>query len=398
MVDVAIVGGGLAGGLIALALMRRRPELRLVLVERDAVLGANHRWSWFAGDLSVDGAALLDTFRQTRWDQGHDVAFPRLRRTLPAGYRSLASADFHAGLVRLLPHSAIRLNCAVSRLDRAGITLADGERIPARAVIDCRPFEPCGQLCGGWQVFMGRHLRLDQAHGVDRPVIMDATVAQLAPDGEGAAYRFVYVLPLGAHELFVEDTYYTANARFDRGLLSARIDRYCADRGWAGGRPLGHETGALPVITGGDFAAYQDSLRIPGVAIAGARGGFAHPLTSYSLPFAVANALAIARESDLAGAHLAALCEARARRHWRRTGFYRMLGRMLFGAGKAEERYRVFERFYGLDQGLIERFYAGDTLLSDKARILAGRPPVPVLGALAAVAAAGPPLNGETAR
>ena len=44
------------------------------------------------------------------------------------------------------------------------------------------------------------------------------------------------------------------------------------------------------------------------------------------------------------------MIEERARAHWRRTGFYRRLGRMLFGAGSADERYKVFERFYRVDR------------------------------------------------
>ena len=44
--DIAIAGGGLAGGLIALALHRARPELAVVLIESGAEPGGNHRWSW----------------------------------------------------------------------------------------------------------------------------------------------------------------------------------------------------------------------------------------------------------------------------------------------------------------------------------------------------------------
>ncbi|MFT4025361.1 MAG: lycopene beta-cyclase CrtY [Novosphingobium sp.] len=376
--DIAIAGGGLAGGLIALALRRARPDLSVVLVEAGEGLGGNHRWSWFASDLSPDGEALLDGFRRSEWDMGYDVCFPAYARQLATPYRSLASEDFDVGLRRALPAEAIR-RAEVAALHERGMILAGGEEIAARAVIDCRGPVTAPQLSGGWQVFMGRQLRTDRPHGIERPTIMDARVAQFG------GYRFVYVLPLGADEIFVEDTYYQDSPRLDRGALSSRIDAYCAAQGWHG-EPLTHETGVLPVITGGDFAAFQAAQRMPGVAVAGARGGFVHPLTSYTLPFAARTALAIAADADLPGAQLAAMVEARARAHWRATRFYRRLGTMLFAAAEPEQRYRVFERFYRLPENLVERFYAARSTRLDRLRVLCGRPPVPLGGALVALA------------
>lgn len=374
--DFVIVGGGLAGGLIALALRRARPDLSLVLVEADETLGGNHRWSWFASDLSAEGEELLAAFRRSVWD-GYEVRFPAYARDLATPYRSLASADFDAALRRELPGGAIR-HAAVAALGARGVTLASGEALSARTVIDCRGPAPAPELTGGWQVFMGRHLRTEAPHGIERPTIMDARVAQ------AGGYRFVYVLPLGAREIFVEDTYYQDSPALDRRALSSRIDAYCTEHGWHGD-PLSHETGVLPVITGGDFAAFQASRRTPGVAVAGARGGFVHPLTSYTLPHAVATALAIAADADLPGTQLAAMLEARARAHWRQTRFYRRLGTMLFAAAKPQERYRVFERFYRLPESLIERFYAARSTRLDQARVLCGKPPVPLGEALAAL-------------
>lgn len=383
--DIAIAGGGLSGGLIALALRRARPDLDVVLVEAGAAPGGNHRWSWFASDLDDAGAALLSAMRITCWDEGYDVAFPAHARRLTTAYRSLASTDFAAALGRELADGAIRCNAPISALDAAGLTLASGERIAARTVIDCRGFEPGAQLCGGWQVFMGRHLRTTQPHGLTRPVIMDARVAQ------HGAYRFVYVLPLAHDELFIEDTYYADSPQLDRSALSGRIDAYCREHGWSGVL-LGHETGVLPVVTGGDFRAWQQSLRVSGVARAGAGAGFIHPLTSYSLPQAVATAQLIARDADLPGAQLAALLEDQAARHWSATAFYRRLGAMLFGAGEPDQRYRIFERFYRLPESSIERFYAARSTFADKARVLVGKPPVPVLGAMRALLASGAPM------
>lgn len=389
--DIAIVGGGLAGGLIALALRRLRPELSVMMIEQGEVLGGNHRWSWFASDLAApDSAALMAAFRTTEW-QGYDVRFPAYQRQLESQYRSLASPDFDACLRRKLSQESIYTNCAVASLDANGVTLASGARISARTVIDCRGAASSEHFRGGWQVFMGRHIRTRMPHGVTRPTIMDAAVNQ------HDAFRFVYTLPLGANDLFIEDTYYADRPTLDHSALSRRIDAYTQARGWgvAGSDDfeiVGHEAGVLPVITGGSFGAYQAQQRTEGVVMAGARGGFVHPLTSYTLPFAVETALAIAADADLPGAQMAALIERRARRHWSGTKYYRMLGSMLFGAAEPELRYRIFEHFYRLNEDLVERFYAARSTFPDKTRILVGKPPVPVSKAIAALITPGRPL------
>ena len=382
--DFAIVGGGLAGGLIALALAKARPDLSLCLIEAGPAPGGNHRWSWFASDLDAAGEALLADIAKAEWQRGYDVVFPGHTRTLASRYRSMASVDLAAALSRILPEECIITDSAATALDADSVTLADGTRIAARCVIDARGFSGGEALKGGWQVFMGRHLRLAMPHGLERPIIMDASVDQIG------GYRFLYVLPLGPDEVFLEDTYYQDAPDLDRDALSARLDAYAGRYGWRG-EEVSSETGVLPVITGGDLAAFRTANEVPGVTLAGARGGFVHPLTSYTLPFAVQTALAIAENADLTGEKLAALMAKCARRHWQATGFYRLLGTMLFGAAQPEQRYRVFERFYRLPEGLIERFYAGRSTLADKARILAGKPPVPVSAALRALTTDSPP-------
>ncbi len=394
--DVAIVGGGLAGGLIALALHRHRPERRIGLIEAGATIGGNHRWSWFDSDLDERGHALLAPFAKTQWSKGYDVRFPKLKRTLDTGYTSMASSDFHIGLMQLLPAEALYLGRKARTVEATGVTLEDGERLNARLVIDCRSFQPSEHLRGGWQVFMGRHIQLDQPHSVERPVIMDADVEQLAPHGNGGAYRFVYVLPLNETDVFIEDTYYADEAKLDRDALSGRIDQYGHANGWQNGVAVGHEAGLLPVLTGGDFGAYQADMRIPGVVIAGARGGFVHPLTSYTMPIAVENALALADHAEAAADKVAALFEARARRHWNSTGYYRLLARFLFFAADPEKRFVIFQRFYGLGQGLIERFYAARSPLRDQARVLWGKPPVSIRRAMAAIFQRGKPLKTQS--
>ena len=383
--DIAIIGGGLAGGLIALALARSRPDVRVLLLEAGEAPGGNHRWSWFASDLPEGGADLLEPVAKAGWDAGYEVIFPGHSRVLTTPYRSMASSDFAVALEQELPDGAIRTGARVESLDARGVTLADGARIGARAVIDCRGAAGSRHLTGGWQVFLGRHMRLAVPHGLTRPVIMDAAVDQLG------GYRFVYVLPFGEREVFLEDTYYQDEPVLDHAALSARLDAYAHAHYWDG-EVVAEETGILPVITGGDFAAFQAEHRIAGVSRAGARGGFVHPLTSYTLPFAVETALFVAAHADLSGEQLADRIEQRARDHWRRTRLYRMLGTMLFGAAEPERRYKVFERFYRLSEPLLERFYAARSTKIDAARILTGKPPVSISRALSSLAGSQPAL------
>jgi lycopene beta-cyclase len=397
--DVIIVGGGLAGGLIALALHRHAPDCRFVVLEAGRSLGGHHRWSWFETDLPAKARPLMAGFDLNGWDEGYDITFPRLGRTLPTAYRSLASAEFHAKLTAELPAERVMLETKAASLDAGGVTLSDGTRLAAKRVIDCRPFKPSKALSGGWQVFLGQQFRCETPHGLTRPVIMDASVDQLAPHGNGAAYRFVYVLPLSPTDVFIEDTYYADQPKMDAEVLKGRVAEYAHRNGWKG-EVVDQEAGILPVISGGDFTAALAEVTTPGVALAGARGGFSHPLTSYTLPFAVDNALAIAglidRRPDLSGAELAAFCQRRAKRHWRATAYYRMLSRMLFEAAEPDKRVVVFEHFYALRGALVERFYAGRSTWPDRLRILTGKPPVAIPRAIRALFSSGKPLNMET--
>ncbi|MFD1610277.1 lycopene beta-cyclase CrtY [Sphingomonas tabacisoli] len=359
--ELSILGGGLAGGLIAYALAERRPEVRVALIERDDRLGGNHVWSFFDSDIADEDRWIVAPFVSHRWD-GYEVRFPGHRRTLGTDYNSIESEQFDRVLRERL--ADVRLGCET----------APGEG----AVIDARGAGDLSALDLGWQKFVGMLFETDAPHGLHRPIVMDATVKQI--DG----YRFVYVLPFGPTRLFVEDTYYSDTPAPDVAAIEARVLDYAAAQGWRA-KPAGRtETGVLPVAIGGDFDAYWRSTG-KGVAKAGMRAGLFHPTTGYSLPDAVRLASAIVRAPDLSREGLARLTREHAERAWRRRGFYRRLDAMLFRAAAPEQRWRVLERFYRLPEPLIGRFYAGQTTLADKARILTGKPPVPIGAAIKAI-------------
>lgn len=383
--DIAILGGGLSGGLIALALSARRPELDVLLIERGEALGGAHVWSFFASDVAARDRALVEPLVVQAWN-GYEVAFPGRRRQLTTPYRSATSAAFDAAVRKALPRDAILSGVNVQAADATSVTLDDGRTIEANAVIDARGPRALPHMIGGWQKFAGRLLRLAAPHGLTRPIVMDATVPQIG------GYRFVYCLPFSETEVFVEDTYYADGPDLDAPQLHARIADYAAQRGWQVESHGMDETGVLPVVAGGDFEAFWRASS-HGPALAGARAGLFHPLTSYSLPDAVRFASALSALDRISAEALGSFSRDWAATHWRKGRFYRMLSRMLFGAAEPDQRWRVLERFYGLPEPLIERFYAGRSTRADMLRVLAGKPPVPVSGAIASLAGHGRPIG-----
>ena len=375
-VDLAILGGGLAGGLVALALSQRRPELRLSVVE-ESQLGGNHIWSHFESDVASSASWLVEPLIARRWP-AYDVVFPGHRRTLAVPYRSVTSERFAAELREHVPATAF-VKARVASAESGRVNLADGRTITAAAVLDARGPGDASTLQLGWQKFVGQTLRTAQPHRISRPVVMDATVEQI--DG----FRFVYLLPFGPHEIFVEDTYYSATPDLDQPLLQKRISAYAADSGWAVEQESRLESGVLPVVIRGDFPAYWASSGTH-LAKAGMRAGLFHPTTGYSFPDAVRLATAIAAAPDLSHSALVELTHRHAERAWASRGFYRALDAMLFHAAEPDQRYRVLERFYRLKPALIQRFYAAESTRLDQLRMLSGRPPVRVDRAVRALA------------
>jgi lycopene beta-cyclase len=371
--ELVLVGGGLANGLIAHRILAENPDFPLLVIERGPSLGGNHTWSFHDSDVTTDQRGWLQPLVVHSWPQ-HELRFPRLARTMEGGYNSISSDRFHEVVGGALGDRLL-LEAEVEEVTPNRVRLVGGETIEARAVIDGRGDPGGNHLEIGYQKFLGLFVRLAEDHGLDDPVLMDATVEQR--DG----YRFVYTLPFSDRDLLIEDTYYSNGPRIDRDDLRHGIRSYASDQGWPVAEVTGEESGVLPIVYGGDIEGYWEAGS-PGVARSGMRGAFFQPTTGYSLPDAVSLADVVAANRELDGAALFHLTRERSINHWRRTGYYRLLNRMLFCAAEPDQRYRIFERFYGLSDPLIRRFYAGRLKWTDKLRVLTGKPPVPVIRAL----------------
>ncbi|QOL51613.1 lycopene beta-cyclase CrtY [Massilia litorea] len=370
--DLILVGGGLANGLIAWRLRTERPELDILLLEAGEAIGGNHTWSFHDGDLDLHQQAWVAPLVAHRWPR-YEVVFPGYARTLESGYASIASSDF-ARVVSAALGPSLRTGVRVAGLSPTSVRLAGGETLQAGAVIDGRGPQPSSRLALGYQTFLGQEVRLAAPHGLRAPVIMDAGVEQQG------GYRFVYLLPFGPDRILIEDTHYVDTLAWEPERLRANIAAYAQGRGWRILDVLREEQGSLPIVLTGDVDGFWADFR--GQPTSGLRAGLFHSTTGYSLPHAVRLAERIASLADLSAPKLFEAIRIEAQQAWRAQRFFRLLNRMLFLAGSPDSRWRVMARFYRLPAPLIERFYAARLRLFDKARILSGKPPVPVRAAM----------------
>ena len=376
---MVILGAGLSGLLTAWRCLELNPKLKITLIDANSEIAGDHTWSFNLNDIDTELQKWVRPFIAHQWD-AYDVKFPTRQRTLNITYCT-GNSETLKSCVRPLIDSgrlSLKLNSRVQDIGEDTVFLEGGEEIHSALILDARGFEPNPERYLGYQKFVGHVIRTEQPHGVERPIIMDATVPQLG------GYRFVYCLPYSDTELLVEDTYYTDGADMKSQEVDARIRDYIESQlNITSYEVARRETGILPITI-----AIKPDVYAP-MSI-GIRGGYYHAVTGYSFPDAAKVADKLAHQilslvnggQKITNRNLQLAMQNMQREHYSAERFFRLLNRMLFRAAKPQERYMVLQRFYGLGEGLIERFYAGDLTWRDKVRILIGKPPVPVFKAL----------------
>ena len=132
--DVAIVGAGLAGGLIALALAKRHPDLDVRLIDGGDSVGGNHLWSFFGSDVAAADRWIVEPMVTYGW-RGYDVAFPHHARTIDATYYSIESSALDREVRAALPPERLMLGRKAMGVSATAVMLADGDRIEAGGVV-----------------------------------------------------------------------------------------------------------------------------------------------------------------------------------------------------------------------------------------------------------------------
>lgn len=380
-----IVGAGLSGLLTAWRCFDANPEIEILVIEASGRIAGDHTWSFNLTDIPEHLNDWISPFIAYQWSC-YDVKFPKRERTLEIPYctgnsdtlRACVQPHINSGRLKVL------LNTKVTKIDSTSVMTETGRRYGAKCVLDARGFKPNDNVFLGYQKFVGHVIKTVEPHGIERPIIMDATVKQFG------GYRFVYCLPFTDTEMLVEDTYYTDGPELRRQEIDARIKDYIRDNlGMYDYEVIQREKGVLPITLAVDENAF-DNDRDWSKREIGIRGGFYHAISGYSLPDALIIADIISEEisegfedyPENPFKNIDTIFPAVQIGHFENERFLRLLNRMLFRAAKPEGRYKILQRFYGLSDGLIKRFYANELKRRDKVRILIGKPPVPVSKAL----------------
>ncbi len=365
--DLAIVGGGLSGGLIALAMAKLRPEIKIVLIDQEQHFGGNHIWSFFASDIAPEHRWLTAPLVTYGWS-GHEAYFSDSHHHLDEIYYSIESERLDWLLRHSLPPQALLTGRVVKAVSPRLVVLEGGQRINASGVIDARGVADTRHLQCVWKKSVGQLLQLSDPHNVTKPIIMDARI------GQAGSYGYMTLLPFGMDKLFIQNICYSERPEFLPERHIAVIAQYAQVNGWKIDRVLREEQGIFPVTMGGNFDDYWASGS-GRVAKAGARGGYFHPATCNSLPDAIRFAIFFAGQNDFDGDRLHMHIKHHADAHWAKAEFYRRINHMLFKEKSPAERHIFWERFISLDPDLIARFHAGESTAKDKAILLSGNTP-----------------------
>ncbi len=354
-----IAGGGIAGCLAALAIARFRPEIDLLIVEERDRFGGDGHHLFFGDEIAAEARPLLAPIVEHQWP-GYYVAFPGFSRKLKSACASFSPDAVHRQMLATLKPGQYRLGAKVVAVREDALVLDGGETVKAEGAIDARGATNQSQLELLYETRVERAYRTRRPHGVDRPVLVDATVEA------AAGLRFVQVLPLAPDRLLLAEA--SISERVQPDLQAAgRLDDYAALRGWNGA--VGEEAQAIarPLPFGGDFAAFW---RIGGARVArlGLRGGLLHPLTGRTVADAADAAMLLAGQAGFDGSQLHDVVEDAAKRLWRQREPLRALVAGIAAAGP-EARLGLLERLFRLDPALIGRVLASRLTLLDRGRL-----------------------------
>jgi lycopene beta-cyclase len=193
---IAILGAGLTGSLIALALAKRRPDVDFILIEQQPQFGGGAVGPFFLSSIPLASGWLIDPLVVHEW-AGYHVAVPGLSRVLPGRTAFPVSEQIHAEIIERVPPERYRLGAQAAELRGGTIALADGEQIPVSMVLDARGHAPRSTAGSAWCQTSSRLVLLPREHELDRPILIDATFPE-------TDWSFFQYWPVAPHMLLIQ--------------------------------------------------------------------------------------------------------------------------------------------------------------------------------------------------
>lgn len=140
MLDLVLVGGSLTNALLAWRLLQKRPDVSFMLLESGSTL-SGRQTIWFRGtDVTKAQLEWLWVLCAKSFPS-HDMQRKHSEpRRIGGAFHSIDCGDLDSK-VREVAGERIRLRAEVREVHDTGVTLASGETIEARAVIDGRDVE-----------------------------------------------------------------------------------------------------------------------------------------------------------------------------------------------------------------------------------------------------------------
>lgn len=405
-VRIALVGGGLHNLLLCVRLLKLHQELQRDLVRQLEIeifearqgFDCDKTISCHASDIPLAWENHLEPFWRCKWP-AYRVRFPHQPfQDIPIGYRSLHLAGLAEHIQLAAAESAAPIKIHFNRTIRS---LPDG----FDWVIDSASSRDQGagradhERSAGVQQFFGQTLAFREPHGVPLPVVMDCSVPQRG------GFCFVYLLPLSAHELLIEDTRLLRTAQSWQALETA-VPAYLPQLGLEKQphKIVHEERGILPIPLcsfkqwQGSGHQLQNALSEHEGASAtqtrstcvGFRAGYFHPTTGYSLPLALRSAESLYRDIDRLARtsqskEPSGLSDLERPRSYHFDAFGRacntnwqaalIFNRFLLWGFRPNEAHHAFAYFYALPLVFIKRFYGAELRLRDLKTILLRLPP-----------------------
>jgi lycopene beta-cyclase len=395
-VDIAIIGGGLAGLSLATRLASPRfQHLRIAVLEPRTHYVRDRTWCyWAGGNPTFNGSNTrahshpFQTAVAVRWPSWEVMcgaagtpSYEAITRTGQHCYEMIPADRFYDDAERLIGSAAhvrlmkgVTIVDAVSRSDSVELDTNIG-KIRATLVFDSRP--PTTLSKTAWvQRFQGFELETDAPmFDVNRATLMDFSITAKA-DSKAGRVHFIYVLPLSDRRALVEDTWFApVDDECEDVDYQAQIKAYLKRRfGLERYNILHREQGALPMDP--ELKPAKSSGRIIKI---GAGGGMARASSGYAFFETQRACDAIAEKLS---AHKALPAEFQLPRwrgdvsYWMDAVFLRVLKEYPSLAPKI-----FFDLFAKVSPDALARFLSGVATPLDVARVVSACPKMPFLKA-----------------